>query len=700
MLKRWIFILLLTGPFLASAQGNYNILWITCEDISPNLGCYGDTVAVTPNIDRLASEGMLMTNAFATAGVCAPARSSIITGMYPASIGTHHMRTTWETPFDLSYSVVVPPQVKTFTEYLRGAGYHCTNNFKTDYQFEAPFTAWNENGTNAHWRNRPEGKPFFSVFNLEVTHESQIWGRESYELLVDPDSVTVPPYYPDTKEVREDIARNYSNIQVMDKQVGEILQQLEDDGLSDNTIVFFYSDHGGPLPRQKREVHASGIWVPMVIRFPDGTYQGVTNDELVNFADLAPTVLSLADVKIPPYIQGKAFLGESKETDPRKYSVASRDRLDEEYDMSRSVTDGRYIYVKNYYPDKSWYMPLTYREEMDMMQEMLELRDQGALDEVQMRWFLETKPEEELYDLENDPYEIHNLATNVSYGHKLDELRNALVDWQERYGDLGFVPEKEMLEEMWPGYIQPTTENPKIIYDSSSDKVTITCPTNGASIGYKIGDTDSNWQLYTGSVELPEGESIHAKAIRIGFKESGISSFTPRRESIWLNLLEGREEYFTHDTVLMRLEGIAGRLTMDNKILIDEELKSCFDSVALPLDLKIIFNKPNIYRISASLDNDESMIISDSVQFRVIEKEQVEVKGGKSNVFNLNVKKLDIIYSKDHLGSMSIFNMSGEKILEIKLKDEGSSGTTGDAHLVRVSLKAISYISQDISKKK
>ncbi len=523
MYKRWIFILLLTAPVIVSAQEKYNILWITCEDISPNLGCYGDTVAVTPNIDKLATEGMLMTNAFATAGVCAPARSSIITGMYPASIGTHHMRTTWGTPFNKDYSVVVPAPVKTFTEHLRKAGYYCTNNAKTDYQFESPFTAWDDNGSDAHWRNRPNEKPFFSVFNLMVTHESKIWGRDSYELLVNPDSVVVPPYYPDTKEVREDIARNYSNIQVMDEQVGEILQQLEDDGLADKTIVFFYSDHGGPLPRQKREVHASGTWVPMIIRFPDGSYQGVSNDELVNFADLAPTVLSLAQAPIPAYIQGQAFLGEQKQVEPRKYSVASRDRLDEIYDMSRSVTDGRYMYVKNYHPEKPWYMPIAYRENMDMMREMLQLRDEGALNEVQMRWFLPTKPEEELYDLENDPHEINNLAAEATFQPKVEELRAALAAWQEKFGDLGFVPEQEMLESMWPGGVQPTTEKPEVNYDFTSQKVTISCPTEGASIGYKIKGKNASWQIYREPLAISEKESFRVKAIRIGFLEVSIT---------------------------------------------------------------------------------------------------------------------------------------------------------------------------------
>ena len=219
-----------------------NVLWISCEDISPDLGCYGDDYADTPNLDCLASQGCRYSNAFVPYPVCAPTRSAVITAMYPSTIGTMHMRTRLK-----GYDAVPPPYVKCFTEYLRAAGYYCTNKSKTDYQFSAPFTAWDESHNRAHWRNRPAKMPFFSVFNLTSTHESRCWPREGEKLIHDPAKVVVPPYYPDTPVVRENLARYYDNITKMDGQVGEILEQLDEDGLAEQTVVFFWSDHGRGL---------------------------------------------------------------------------------------------------------------------------------------------------------------------------------------------------------------------------------------------------------------------------------------------------------------------------------------------------------------------------------------------------------------------------------------------------------------------
>ncbi|MGD2175844.1 MAG: sulfatase-like hydrolase/transferase, partial [Candidatus Brocadiaceae bacterium] len=244
-----------------------NVLWISFEDTNPRYGCYGDPVARTPNLDRLAAEGRRWPNTFSTAGVCAPARSAIITGMHPISIGTHHMRTTHTNAFapelPTPYSAVVPHYVKCFTEYLRAAGYYCTNNVKTDYQFSPPFTAWDELSTEAHWRNRLDAdQPFFAVFNLGRTHESGMWPEKCPEIAFDPDEIEVPPYFPDTPKVREAMARMYTNIEHNDGVLGDLLQQLEEDGLAEETVVFHWSDHG-PLPRGKRWPYDSGTHVPM-----------------------------------------------------------------------------------------------------------------------------------------------------------------------------------------------------------------------------------------------------------------------------------------------------------------------------------------------------------------------------------------------------------------------------------------------------
>ena len=247
-----------------------NILWITCEDMSAHLPSYGDRTVPTPNLDRLAREGVRYRRMFSTNGVCAPSRSAIITGMYPNGIGSNHMRTVQASRVGnglINYETVPPPAVKCFSEYLRAATYYCTNNSKTDYQFNAPFTAWDENGNKAHWRNRPAGKPFFSVINLEVTHESQIWARANLPLRVNPATVKLPPIYPDNAIIRRDVARNYDNIMVMDSLVGVILKQLEDDKLLDKTIVFFFSDHGSGLAWHKREIYDRGLHVPMIVRY-------------------------------------------------------------------------------------------------------------------------------------------------------------------------------------------------------------------------------------------------------------------------------------------------------------------------------------------------------------------------------------------------------------------------------------------------
>ena len=329
-----------------------NILWITTEDMSPDLGCYGDSEARTPNLDRFASEGARFSNAFSISGVCAPSRSALITGMYPTSIGTHHMRSKG----------VPPPYVKCFTEYLRAAGYYCSNNVKTDYNFDPPLTAWDESSRKAHWRGCAEGQPFFSVINFTVTHESRIRAEpERFARLTatltpedrhDPAKAQLPPYYPDDPIVRRDWANYYDLITAMDYKVGELLAQLEEDGLADNTIVFFYGDHGRGLPRAKRWVYDSGMRVPLMIRWPGKIKPGTVRDDLVSFVDFGATVLSLAGVKIPSYIQGQAFLGEQS-APPRNYVYAARDRMDETYDIIRAVRDKKYKYIRNFEPGET-----------------------------------------------------------------------------------------------------------------------------------------------------------------------------------------------------------------------------------------------------------------------------------------------------------------------------------------------------------
>jgi len=521
------------GAGEARTQKRPNILWISCEDTSPDLGCYGDSYAVTPNLDRFAAHGVRYNNAFAHAGVCAPARSGIITGTYPTTIGTHQMRCEG----------VPPPYVKCFTEYLRAAGYYCTNNAKTDYQFAAPMTAWDENSRKAHWRGRADGQPFFAVFNFTVCHESQV--RSSMEGVRaplhtlephekhDPAKATLPPYYPDTPIVRKDWAQYYDVVTLMDKQAGGMLRQLEEDGLADDTIVWFWGDHGRGLPQAKRWIYDSGIHVPLIVRVPeklrtpamsdnpDAVRPGSVNDDLVSFIDFAPTMLSLAGVKVPDYMQGRAFLG-SQKAQPREYVYAIRDRMDETYDIIRAVRDKRFKYIRNYMPHVTYGQNIDYMNMMPTMKEMRRLNAEGKLVGPQTLYFLETKPVEELYDTVGDPHEIKNLAGDAQYRDVLERLRATHQEWMRRTRDVGLIPEPEFDEMKRPSGEWERTETP--VFSATGDEtalITITCATPGASIAYKIGPAGrTGWKLYTEPVRLRRGEVLRATACRLGFRDS------------------------------------------------------------------------------------------------------------------------------------------------------------------------------------
>ena len=539
----------------AQKKDRPNIVWFTCEDISPTLSMYGDSTAKTPNLDQLAKEGIVFDNVFAVVGVCAPSRSSIITGMYPTSIGTMHMRTakdiqSWgkrdysgeSMAMDINgdnvpnYSTVIPEFVKCFTEYMRIAGYYCINNAKTDYQFAAPATAWDENNTKGDWTHTPKGKPFFYVFNHGVTHESQIWKRKNKPQTVDPKIVPLPSYYPDDSIVRQDVARNYSNIEVLDRQIGEKIQRLKDAGLYENTIIFFFSDHGGPLPRGKRLHYDSGLKVPFIVRIPD-KYKAkygldpswVKNgrvENLISFVDLAPTLLSITGYDIPGYIQGKAFMGPQKVSEPRKYIYGTADRFDEHTDRNRVVRDSRYLYVRNYHTEIPAYKDIAYRRNIDMMNRLLELHKLGRLNAAQNYWFRLYKTKEEFYDCQTDPDNVHNIIDDPKYADKIAELRQAMDNWLAQTGDKGEVPEKEMFLEMWPNGIQPLTELP--VVHKKGRTVTLTCDTKGASIAYLISDKEftpdlnAGWQVYHQPVKVPKGKFLYVMSQRIGYKESEI----------------------------------------------------------------------------------------------------------------------------------------------------------------------------------
>jgi N-sulfoglucosamine sulfohydrolase len=520
-----------------------NIVWISNEDMSPHIGAYGDALARTPVLDRLARESLRYTHAFATAPVCAPSRAAIITGMHQNAIGAQHMRTTEDRVPELPgpYLAVPPFYVKAFPEYLRAAGYYTSNRAKTDYQFGEPFTIWDDLGPDAHWRRRPDpDQPFFSVFNLMVTHESQIFpsspARKGKPLVTDPAAIAVPPYYPDTPLVRQELARMYDNIADMDRQVGEILGQLEADGLAGNTVVFYWSDHGDGVPRAKRSLYDSGLRVPLMIRWPNMTPTNVSsvNDQLVSLIDLAPTVLAIAGVETPTHLQGRVLVGPKAAPAP-EFVFGARDRMDTEYDMMRSARDARFLYIRNFAPDLPYAGHITYRNQSAIMQEWFRLQAERALSGPPSLWMRPHRPAEELFDTTADPHQIRNLAEDVAHRQTLERMRQAVTGWMTRIGDQGLVNEPEMIQRMWPGGVQPETAQPYIVLRRTADvqvrqasmtvdgptEVVIYVPTQGASIGYTTDDGPSpKWRLYTGPILVDAPMTVRAKAIRYGYKES------------------------------------------------------------------------------------------------------------------------------------------------------------------------------------
>lgn len=517
-----------TPPQTPSGK-QWNILWITCEDISPDLGCYGVTDVETPYLDQLAAEGIRY-NAFSHAGVCAPTRAGIITCMYPISIGAMHMRTGnggsfASYPTDLprfGYEAVPPPEVKCFTEYLRAAGYYCTNRDKTDYQFQPPRTAWDHiirfNQGGADWRGREEGQPFFCVINYTSTHESQIRSPRGRVAKHDPQKVTLPPYYPDTPAVRNDYACYLENIENLDLEVKKVLDWLEEDGLTDETVIFFYGDHGRGLPRAKRWIYDSGLLAPLIVRWPGVIEPGQVDDGMVAFIDFGATALSIAGIPMPEHFHGRPFLGDY--TAPRRdYIYAARDRMDTVRDRYRGVRDTQFKYIRNYEPWKPYVQPLSYRDQMPTMQELLRMNEEGTLDNIQALWFRQSKPVEELYDIIADPHEVNSIADDPAYAADLERLRGKLDEWLDEVGDMGYIAEPELVNMFWPGGVQPVTEAPVI--NKSGGKFAITCATEGASIAWTTGEgDDAHWKLYTEPLALTGPGTLRSCAIRIGFKES------------------------------------------------------------------------------------------------------------------------------------------------------------------------------------
>jgi len=525
---RWIVVavlLCLVGAACSSSGGDGaparpNVLWIVADDLSFEIGAYGDPLARTPNIDRLASEGVRYTNAFSTAGVCAPSRVALMTGTFATTMGAHHMRS-----LDGGYQPVPAPDVKTFTEPLRAAGYWSSSLTKLDYQFSgvfdgAPRTNWDE--PDGDWRGRAADQPFFSHVTIFDTHESFLLAQRPVE--TDPAAVPLPPYYPDTPAVRHDLAQHYDNVARLDARVGEILAMLEEDGLADDTVVFFFADNGRGLPRDKRWVYDGGIHLPLIVRWPGKLEAGTVSEELVSWVDLAPTALALAGLRVPAHMQGRVFVGDRREPEP-EFVYAAEDRHDEATDRIRAVRDRRWKYVRNYQPDTPYGQPITFRDRITTMQEIFRLHDAGQLFPPADWYYRATKPVEELYDTLVDPYEIDDVAARPENAAQLERMRAAHERWVVETGDLGAVPEAELAERFWPGGVQPVTPSPRIIpgsgtYDGRLE-VRITSDVDGASIAYTTEDgDDARWRLYAGPFEVAPRATVRALAVRYGWAES------------------------------------------------------------------------------------------------------------------------------------------------------------------------------------
>lgn len=454
-----VFLVGLASTLSGAPVSRPNILWITAEDLSPHLGSYGDPYAHTPNLDAFARTGTRYTHAFATASVCSPACSCLITGMYATSLGTQRLRSQFP----------VPPHVRGFPALLREAGYYTSNNVKTDYNLrdEAAFIrdCWDECSPSAHWRKRRPGQPFFAVVNLMTTHQSRssVWPAEQFEKEVaarllpkerhDPARANLPPYYPNTLTARRAWARYHDCITVMDKEVGAILRELEEDGLAGDTIVFFYGDNGMGMPRGKRCLWDTGLRVPLLIRFPEKyrhlapANPGGVSDRLVSFVDFAPTVLSLCGIKPPAHYQGTAFLG-AHAGPARDYVFGARDRVDEVFDLSRSVGDKRFLYIRNFMPHHSWMPPENYSDASEFRREFFELAQKKKLGAGPLTYAAAHKPLEELYDTEADPHQLNNLAAKPACQADLERLRKVLKEWIISSRDAGFLTEPQMWDRM------------------------------------------------------------------------------------------------------------------------------------------------------------------------------------------------------------------------------------------------------------
>ena len=548
--------------WLTAGARRPNVVWISTHDINPDLGAYhgvwpGADYADTPSLDGLAAEGALFENAFASAPVCAPSRSAILTGCHPTAIGTIHMRT----------KAAPPPEVRLLPEYFREAGYYTTNNVFTDFQVQTPPTAFDECSTRAHWRNRPSpDTPFFAMFHSSITHESRLYyddaafAEETRDVEPhrrhDPESAPLPPYYPDTEVFRSTWARYADLITQMDHWTGGILRQLAEDDLADNTIVVFWSDHGVGMPRAKRWLREAGLRVPLVVRWP-GVVRPERRTELVHLMDLAPTMLAACGIPVPAHMHGQPVFDQAGgHLDPNRYTFGARSRIDEQEDDSLTVRDARFRYVRHAHPDRSPMQHSVYPDRFATWRELRELAftdaqaiargsSERVLGDAQRSVFAPGRPAEELFDLAADPHELSDVASDPAFATELERLRAALDEWMADYAPTWPIAEADLIESWRPGGRAQHTADPQV--DVVGGLATARCPTPGALVGWTTQqpaaprtrteveiatgapeDDGRHWALYSGPVDVSGTGAVYFRAWRLGFEPSEEVVLHPR----------------------------------------------------------------------------------------------------------------------------------------------------------------------------
>ena len=500
-------------------QESPNFLWLVCEDQSLFFSIYGDSSANTPNINQLAKDGIVYQNCYTPSPVCAPSRSSLITGMYPTTLGTQHMRAyknlvennTINSHNSLPYYSAKPKKpIRFFTEDLRANGYYCTNNSKEDYNMITSPLAWDESSQSAHWRNRQEGQSFFSVFNFNVTHESNIWKNNASYSKEELENVLMPNFFPEDDGIKSDLLTNYKNIEKLDEQIGVILDQLKADGLYENTIIFFFSDHGGPFPRYKRSIYETGLRVPMVAKWIDNTYKG-NNYQLVSFVDFAPTLLDAANIKREFSFEGVSFF----KKDERKYIYAATDRFDGNTDMRRSIRGSNFKLIYNSDTTNPVYKKVTYRQQMKTMQVLDSLNRKGELNTYFSNWFSKNKGHFELYEISKDYSEADNLIHDPKYEDIFKTLKHYLFAWIKE-SDFGNMSESAMLDSMFTSSMSiPKLNIPEIIINDEG--FLIESNNLYASVGWR-NKNEKVWNIYKKNELINPKDDFEVVVFRPGYE--------------------------------------------------------------------------------------------------------------------------------------------------------------------------------------